>query len=402
MHEETAEAPLNGASASRVANRVQAVVIGAGPAGLAAAAMLERAGVAALVLESSAVIGSSWRGRYDRLRLNTVSWISGLPGFPMPLRLGRWVARDDYVAYLEEYARRRRLRIQFGTAVARIDRDGPTWLVETSAGVLGTEAVIVATGHDRVPFTPDWPGRDAFAGELIHAASYRNPHPFLGRDVLVVACGNSGADIAADLARADVGQIWLATRTPPNVFPRELVGMPLTPSTLLMERLPARVFDTIGYALQRLIYGDLSRFGLPRAPIGVQSAMLARGISPVTDDGFIEAVRSGGLEIVPTIERFDGDVVVLDDGRRLSPDAVLVATGYRRGLEPLVGHLGVLNAGGSPTVHGAEQDPRARGLYFIGFQPKLSGQLHDIKGQARGIARAVLKARSLAEGGWTR
>lgn len=365
------------------------VVVGAGPAGLGAAAMLRRAGVPALLLDRAEAVGSSWRGRYDRLRLNTVSWISNLPGQRFPRRFGRWVARDDYVAYLEEYARRQRLQVEFGAEVARIERDGAAWRLETPAGPVRAASVVIATGHDRVPFLPDWPGREGFAGELLHAASYRNPRPFAGAEVLVVACGNSGADIAADLARSGVRRVRVSMRTPPNIFPREFLGVPLMFSALAMERLPAPVFDAVGRITQRVIYGDLSSSGVPPAPVGVQSAMLERGLSPVTDDGFVEALRGGRIEIVPTIERFEGPEVVLGDGRRLRPDAVIAATGYRRGLEPLVGHLGVLDAGGGPAVHAERQLPGAEGLYFIGFRPKLSGQLHDIKGQARAIARAV-------------
>ncbi|HMI81527.1 MAG TPA: NAD(P)/FAD-dependent oxidoreductase, partial [Solirubrobacterales bacterium] len=241
----------------------EAVVVGAGPAGLAAAAMLQRAGVPALVLERADAVGSSWRGRYDRLRLNTVSWVSSLPGCRFPRRLGRWVARDDYVAYLEEYARRRRLRIELGTEVSRLDRDGDGWRLQTSAGPIRAGAVVIATGHDRVPFVPDWPGREGFAGELLHAAAYRNPAPFRGRGVLVVACGNSGADIAADLAAGGAGRVQVSMRTPPNVFPREFLGLPLMASAPLLERLPAPVFDAVGRLTQRTIYGDLTPKGLP-------------------------------------------------------------------------------------------------------------------------------------------
>lgn len=366
-----------------------AVVVGAGPAGLAAAAMLQRAGVSALVLDRAEAVGSNWRGRYDRLRLNTVSWISNLPGRPFPRRLGRWVARDDYVAYLDEYARRQRLRVELGTEVRRVERDDGAWRLETSAGQVHSLSVVVATGHDRVPFVPDWPGREGFPGELLHAAAYRNPRPFRGADVLVVACGNSGADIATDLAAAPVRRVQVSMRTPPNIFPREFLGVPLTLSTLLMERFPAPVFDAVGRLTQRISYGDLSACGIPPAPAGVQSTMLERGVSPVTDDGFVAALRQGRIEIVPTIERFEGAEVVLSDGRRTDPDAVIAATGYQRGLEPLVGHLGVLDADGGPSVHAGRQLPGAEGLYFIGFRPKLSGQLHDIKGQARAIARAA-------------
>ena len=106
------------------AELADALVVGAGPAGLAAAAMLGRAGLRAIVLDRSARVGQRWRERCDGLRLNSVRWMSGLPGYPIERRLGRWVARDDYVAYLERYAERFELEVRGETSVERIDRDG--------------------------------------------------------------------------------------------------------------------------------------------------------------------------------------------------------------------------------------------------------------------------------------
>ena len=166
---------------------VDVVIVGAGAAGLAAAAMLRRRGLDPLVLERTDRVGSSWRARYDSLRLNTPRVLSTMPGYRMPRRYGRWPRRDDVVEYLEEYARRHRLRIAFGTEVRRIDRsDGRGWRLATPEGELAGRFVVVATGHDAEPKIPDWPGRGGFTGELLHSSRYRNPAPFEGKDVLLI------------------------------------------------------------------------------------------------------------------------------------------------------------------------------------------------------------------------
>ena len=171
---------------SMTANEQPVVVVGAGPSGLASAAALGRAGVKTIVLEEADHVGSSWRRRYDRLRLNSSRPFSKLPDGPYPKSTGMFPSRDEMVRYLEDYTRSKRLDVRLGTRLERIDRNGSGWILRTSAGDMAAGHVIVAGGHDRRPNTPNWPGRESFRGLLIHAADYRKPEPFRDQDVLVV------------------------------------------------------------------------------------------------------------------------------------------------------------------------------------------------------------------------
>jgi len=148
------------------------VVVGAGAAGLSVAGMLRRRGVDAVVLERTDHVASSWRSRYESLRLNSARLNSTLAGYRMPRRYGRWLTRDDMIEYLEEFARRHDLRIRSGTTLTRVERkpDG-RWLLHTSTGQLNARFAVIATGHDTRPKLPDWPGRDGFTGELVHSGS---------------------------------------------------------------------------------------------------------------------------------------------------------------------------------------------------------------------------------------
>src|SRR4051812_3115970 len=142
-----------------------AAVIGAGPGGLAAAAMLKRRGVDVVVLERADAVGASWRGHYERLRLHTVRWLSHLPGMKIPRAHGRWVSRDGVVAYLESYARHHGLDVRVGVEVERVERAGDggraAWRLVTASGDdVEAEHVVVATGYNKTPFMPDFPGGD--------------------------------------------------------------------------------------------------------------------------------------------------------------------------------------------------------------------------------------------------
>src|SRR4051812_20301233 len=142
----------------RRVERHEVVVIGGGPAGLATAGALRHYGIGAVVLERDA-IGASWRKHYDRLHLHTVRWLSHLPGYKMPARYGKWVARDDVVEYLEDYVRIQNLDVRTGTAVDKLARDGDDWRVTTAAGdEFIAPRIVVATGYNNQPKPLDWPG----------------------------------------------------------------------------------------------------------------------------------------------------------------------------------------------------------------------------------------------------
>jgi putative flavoprotein involved in K+ transport len=347
-----------------------------------------------VVLEKSDRVGASWRGHYDRLRLHTTRRLSALPGLPMPRRFGRWVSRDNVVRYLEKYAEHHRLEIVTGVEVHRVERtaDGTGWLLRASGGrELTGSAVVVATGFNHTPRLPDWPGGTEFGGELLHAARYRNAAPYRGRDVLVVGVGNTGAEIAVDLVEGGAARVRLAVRTPPHILRRSTLGWPAQYTGVLVRRLPVRLVDRLAGPVGRLSTPDLSAHGLPRPDTGLYSRV-KQGAIPVQDVGLVRAVRTGGVEVVAAVEAFDGDAVVLADGSRITPDAVIAATGYVRALEGLVGHLGVLDGRGRPVVHGGRTSPKAPGLYFTGFTNPISGMLRELAIDAERIARAVGKS----------
>jgi putative flavoprotein involved in K+ transport len=134
---------------------------------------------------------------------------------------------------------------------------------------------------------------------------------------------------------------------------------------------------------------DLTRYALPRPKDGLYTRVLRDGAIPVQDVGIIDAVRAGRVEPVASVVGFEGAEVRLADGCTLTPDVVIAATGYRRGLEGLVGDLGVLDERGLPKGRGGVA--AAPGLFFVGYTVSIAGALRDMAMEARRVGRTVTK-----------
>ena len=365
-----------------------AVVIGAGPAGLAAAAMLRQHGVEPLVLERSSAVGSSWRTRYDRLLLNSTRRVSYLPGLRFPPG-PRWPARDEVVEYLERYAKRHAVAPRFETFVDSVERAGGEWVLDSTDGPVRARAVIIATGPDHEPVVPPWPGVETFIGEVVHSSVYRNAEPFRGKNVVVVGSGESAGDVVMDLIEGGAARVWMSIRTPPYIFPASVVGIVQDTIGFAAGRVAPRLADIGAAALRRFAVGDLRALGLPAPAEGFFAAYRRRPVSAVIDrTGFVRAARARRFEVVARVERFEGSDLVLADGQRLRPDAVVAATGYRCGLESLVGHLEILDARGVPLAHAPHVHPGAPGLYLFGYTFALPN-LRWLRVDSRRLGRAA-------------
>jgi putative flavoprotein involved in K+ transport len=326
-------------------------------------------------------VGAAWATRYDRLRLHTVRWLSSLPGYRMPRAYGKWPSRDAVLEYLHRYATVAGIDVRTNVAVEEIVRANGGWRLHTSAGDMEADRVVVATGHSNQPYLPDWPG--AFTGELLHSADYRNARPYAGRRVLVVGAGNSGAEIAVDLADGGAAEVFIAVRTSPHIVRRDTLGFPSQVLGIATAHLPVAVVDRIASTMRRVSIPDLAPHGLP-PPRRPYTDFLRRRVIPIVDVGLVDAVRRGRVRVVAALERFDGGAAVLADGTTLRVDAVIAATGYRPALEPLVGKLGVLDDHGEPLVGGLPPD-----LHFVGYQVTLGGTFRLVGIEARQLSRAL-------------
>lgn len=359
-----------------------AIIVGAGPAGLATAACLARRGVPYLLLERSSGVGDSWRRHYDRLHLHTHKRNSALPYRAWPPSAPAYPARDEVVAYLEAYAAALGTGPRLSEAVLDAHRSAGLWRVESARDRYEAPHLVVATGLNDVPHVPSWPGLEGFPGAVLHSSEYDNGARFRGAAVLVVGFGNSGGEIAIDLA-GHGARPTLAVRGPVNVVPRRLLGTPIEDVAGLLERLPTWLADIAGRAARRLRFGDVERFGLRFAPYSPSRQVAQRARIPLIDVGTIALIRRGTVRVRPGVASLDGRRVAFADGAREAFDAIVLATGYRAGFPAFL-----------EPAHGLDTRlplrlPVAEGLHFCGMTVPASGTLARIASEARTIADTI-------------
>ena len=310
----------------------EVIVIGGGQAGLAAGHLLSRLGRRFTILEAAGAPGAAWAARWDSLRLFTPARNDGLPGMPFPGDPDRYPARDEVVEYLARYAAS--LPVRYGTRVTRLSAAGDGYRVETADGELTADQVIVATGPFQVPRTPGI-ARELGADVLqLHSSEYRNPAQLPDGPVLVVGGGNTGFQIAEELAGTHEVHLAVGSRQTP--LPQRILGIDLF-----------RVLERLG--AMRVTAG--SRIGRR-----MKDRETLIGSSP-------RRARRLGIRLRPRATTAGAASAGFADGTSLSPRTVVWATGFTRDFSWI--DVPVLDERGEP-VHERGVTP-ARGLYFLGL-----------------------------------
>lgn len=368
------------------------IIIGAGPAGLAMAGQLAHRQRPFVVLEASEYIGFSWRNHYDRLHLHTVKQYSALPHLAYPDTYPTYVSRLQLVEYMEQYAAHFNIKPLFNQNVVNIRRTATgMWQVKTETDTFEAEQVIVSTGYNRIPNVPELPEQRAFRGIIWHSREYRNGAPFRGENVLVVGMGNTGAELALDLLEHGANP-FISVRGPVNIVKRDVFGKPAQPTAIFLSKFPYWFYDLVTGLSQKFTVGDLSRYGLGK-PDHPASFDTRQGKIPVIDLGTLDQIKAGRISVLPAIERVNAKTVTFTDGRELPFDAIILATGYRPGLSPILGpdiSDRILNQRGYPKQLWFDQ-PDLTGLYFLGFTTPLTGIIYNLTIDSEKIAGHVVK-----------
>ncbi|HVH68428.1 MAG TPA: NAD(P)/FAD-dependent oxidoreductase [Gemmatimonadales bacterium] len=362
---------------------VDVAVVGAGPAGLATSQQLRALGIGHRVLERGDTVGYTWANLYDSLTLHTGKHMSSLPGMPFPRSAPLFVPRDEFWNYLRHYARRFELPVDTGCAVDRIARSDGHWLLTAQRGSLTARVVVVATGIVANPRIPRLPEQERFIGTIEHSVTYRRPDGYAGRRVLVVGVGNSGAEIASEIARAG-GRVTVAVRSGANVVPLTIAGVPIQYVAYWVRKLPRRVQEVV-VTLVRLIT-ELRR-GKPVLPRPAYSPLDA---IPVIGFHLVDAIAQGLIEVRPGVAELTAEGARFTDGTTGRFDEIMLATGFGAAVGPLGSLIRV-----DPKGFGRRRDRVVSvdqpALYFVGHNYDATGGLYNINRDARLAAKLIAR-----------
>ena len=382
---------------------IEAIVIGAGPAGLATSRELARRGVEHVVLERGDSVGHTWANLYDSLTLHTGKHMSGLPGMSLPRSAPLFVPRQQFVDYLRAYATRFALPVRTGWNVIGVERlttPEPAWEIR-AATPRGEErliarSLIVATGIVANPRVPRLEGEEDFrrgGGRLLHSVDYRRPDEFLGKRVLVVGVGNSGGEIASELARLGGDRraaVTIAVRSGANVVPREIFGVPIQYLARYIRKLPRKAREAVVRVVGKIVERRRGPPVLPRPAYGPLDAI------PLIGFHLVDAIREGLVQLRGPVERITRSGARFADGKEpaeVAFDAIILATGFAAALAPL-GQLIRVDAKGfamrTDRIASADHD----GLYFVGHNYDSTGGLFNIAHDARLVAERIAAERS--------
>ncbi len=368
---------------------IKNIIIGAGPAGLAVAGRMKKAGIEYTLLEKSQTVGNAWRNHYDRLHLHTVKQWSHLPYMPFPDDFPTYVSRKQLVDYLENYAAKFNIKPIFNEEIIFIKKSGEHWQLNANSGkTYLAENVIIATGLNSRPNVPKWKGQEKFKGDIVHSAFYKNPKPYIGKKTLVVGFGNTGAEVALDLSEHGV-ETYCVARGEISLVPRDLNGRPVQVTAKQLEKLPFGLGDWLGSQVRKVYFGNVKKYGLKIAK-GHPAVLLRKtGKTPLIDIGTIAAIKKGDIKIMPDIEHFTQTGVQFKNGQHVDFESVILATGYRAKIEELIERgQELLDKYNCPK--GTTADGYHKGIYFVGFDNyKLGGIIGTIVDDSKSVVEKL-------------
>ena len=372
--------------------QTQTLIIGASVSGLASASCLQKQGIEYIICEKESQVATPWRNHYERLHLHTNKSSSNLPYKKFGKAIPRYPTRQQVVAYLADYQIDFNINPIFNTEAKLVKREGDYWITETNNGTFKSKYIIIATGPFGKPKAIDFKGMDTFPGKILHTYGYKTGKDFKGQNVLVVGFGNSACEIAIDLYEQGAHPS-MSVRSPVNVIPRDILGIPILQLSLLMTPLPQRIADAINAPLIRFLIGDITKIGLKKLPYGPLEQIYKDGTVPVLDIGTIKHIREGHIKMHENISYISGNTVFFTDEKKENFDAIIAGIGYCRDYEEII-DVDKNRFEDLKVCINKQKYFGKDGLYFCGFWIAPTGQIREIALDAKKIAKDIAKKES--------
>uniref|UniRef100_A0ACD5ZW11 Uncharacterized protein n=1 Tax=Avena sativa TaxID=4498 RepID=A0ACD5ZW11_AVESA len=367
---------------------VGVLIVGAGPAGLATAACLTQFSIPYVIVERESCSASLWRNRaYDRLKLHLAKEFCELPHMSYPADAPTYIPKSLFVKYLDDYIERFNIQPKYLTSVesSAYDNDKKCWSI-VAHDMVGcitinfiAKFLVVASGENSAENIPVIPGLHSFPGEAIHSSRYKSGKSFSGKSVLVIGSGNSGMEIAYDLATHGANTS-IVIRSPIHVMTKALIRLGMT----LAHRVPLNLVDNLLVAAANFVFGDLSRHGITMPKVGPMILKSKTGRSAVIDVGTVGLIKQGIIQVRGSISKIMGNIVKFQCGEEISFDAIVFATGYKSTANMwLENGESMLNDNGLPTKEYPNHWKGENRLYCAGLA-------------RRGLASIAVDAKNIA------
>jgi indole-3-pyruvate monooxygenase len=372
-----------------IMKQAETLIVGAGISGLATAATLQKKGIGYIIIEREAQTVTPWRNHYDRLHLHTNKGLSTLPYKKFGKTIPRYPSRSQLIDYLDGYQTEFNIQPLFNTEARSVRRESDHWITQTSVGEFMSRWLVMAAGIYSKPKSMQFNGMETFPGKILHSSVYKTGREFKGENVLVVGFGNSACEIAIDLYEQGA-MPFMSVRSPVNVIPRDIFGIPILELSLLLNRLSPRMADIISAPLIRLLTGDITRLGLKKMPYGPLEEIHRDANAPVLDIGTLRHIRQGHIKVYDDIDFIGGRMVHFKNGAKKEFDAIVAAIGFDRHIPDIV-HLHPHRLEDLRVSTDRQQYFGEDGLYFCGYWVSPTGQIREIASDAKKIASDIAK-----------
>jgi indole-3-pyruvate monooxygenase len=369
--------------------QTETLVVGASISGLASAASLQKQCTGYIIIEKQSQVAAPWRNHYDRLHLHTNKRVSNLPYKKFDKSIPRYPSRQQVVDYLDNYQKEFNISPIFNTEAKSIRKEGNCWITETNNETFKSKYLVMATGPFGKPKPVSFRGMETFTGRMMHSYGYKTGKDFKGQKVLVVGFGNSACEIAVDLYEQDAIPS-MAVRSPVNIIPRDILGIPILEISLLMSHLTPRIADAVSAPLTRMLFGDITKLGLKKMPYGPFEEIEKDSNTPVLDIGTIKHIREGHITIYGDIDHIENSTIHFSGGRQKNFDAIVAGIGYYRDYAEII-DVDKSRFEDLKLSIGKQKYFGKDGLYFCGFWISPAGQIREIASDAKKIAKDIAK-----------